>query len=197
MSIDLDDDTIEIPLASDEKETDENVMTHLKGRKKKLEIPPHTRAQENYNINDKRDRVRSSLEDFSDSFSYLETVIYNAAVRRYKKLVDIDKTEFCKIYTDLSYQVLGKLIELDDGLVLDDLIIFIKDEKWDSIHKERETYTDTMTYDNYDVEEGIYECGKCKSRKTKHYSLQLRRSDEPSTIFITCLSCGEKWKQSG
>ena len=49
-----------------------------------------------------------------------------------------------------------------------------------------------------EVEEGIYKCPKCKSKKTHHYSRQMRSADEPSTTFITCANsaCQYKWKMN-
>jgi DNA-directed RNA polymerase subunit M/transcription elongation factor TFIIS len=44
-----------------------------------------------------------------------------------------------------------------------------------------------------DVKEGNYKC-KCGSNKTYFYQLQTRSSDEPMTTFITCIKCGNKWK---
>lgn len=43
-------------------------------------------------------------------------------------------------------------------------------------------------------EDGLFQCYKCKSRKTTYYSLQIRSSDEPMTNFITCTNCGNRWK---
>jgi len=45
--------------------------------------------------------------------------------------------------------------------------------------------------------ESMYTCKRCNSSNTYSYSVQLRRSDEPPTIFITCLNqnCGAKWKE--
>ncbi len=37
-------------------------------------------------------------------------------------------------------------------------------------------------------------CGKCKKNKISYYELQIRSSDEPSTHFYRCLSCGHRWK---
>tara|TARA_B100001094_G_scaffold319286_1_gene363906 strand:- start:6480 stop:6932 length:453 start_codon:yes stop_codon:yes gene_type:complete len=44
------------------------------------------------------------------------------------------------------------------------------------------------------VEEGIFQCRKCKSRKTEYYSLQTRSADEPMTNYITCLECKNRWR---
>jgi len=46
------------------------------------------------------------------------------------------------------------------------------------------------------MEEGIIACRKCKSKKTTYYQRQIRRADEGFTLFITCLSCGEKWREN-
>lgn len=40
-----------------------------------------------------------------------------------------------------------------------------------------------------------FKCGRCKSKKCTYYELQTRSADEPMTIFITCLNCGNRWKQ--
>ena len=40
-----------------------------------------------------------------------------------------------------------------------------------------------------------YKCGRCKSRKCTYYELQTRSADESMTIFITCINCGNRWKQ--
>jgi len=42
--------------------------------------------------------------------------------------------------------------------------------------------------------EGIFKCGKCKSKKTSYYQMQTRSADEPMTTFITCMNCGNRWK---
>lgn len=42
--------------------------------------------------------------------------------------------------------------------------------------------------------EGMFECGRCKSKKTHYYQKQTRSADEPMTTFVTCLNCGKKWR---
>ena len=39
-----------------------------------------------------------------------------------------------------------------------------------------------------------FKCGKCKKRECVYQELQLRSADEPTTIFVTCLNCGHRWK---
>jgi transcription elongation factor S-II len=42
--------------------------------------------------------------------------------------------------------------------------------------------------------DGAYTCRKCKSKKTVYTSIQIRSADEPMTTFVTCLGCGNRWK---
>ncbi len=42
--------------------------------------------------------------------------------------------------------------------------------------------------------EGMFKCGKCKSRKTTYYQMQTRSADEPMTTFVTCTNCNNRWK---
>ncbi len=41
---------------------------------------------------------------------------------------------------------------------------------------------------------GEFTCRRCKGNKTTHYERQTRSSDEPMTVFVTCLTCGNRWK---
>ncbi len=41
----------------------------------------------------------------------------------------------------------------------------------------------------------MFRCGKCGLRKCTFYEQQTRSADEPMTIFITCVNCGNKWRQ--
>jgi transcription elongation factor S-II len=39
----------------------------------------------------------------------------------------------------------------------------------------------------------VYVCRKCKSRKCTYSAQQTRSSDEPMTIYVSCLNCGKNW----
>jgi DNA-directed RNA polymerase subunit M/transcription elongation factor TFIIS len=42
-----------------------------------------------------------------------------------------------------------------------------------------------------------FTCRRCHKSECTYYELQTRSSDEPMTIFITCLNCGKEWRQGG
>lgn len=49
---------------------------------------------------------------------------------------------------------------------------------------------------NMEASTDTFTCRKCKSRRCTYYQLQTRSSDEPMTLFISCLDCGARFKTS-
>lgn len=60
--------------------------------------------------------------------------------------------------------------------------------------KARDLMREAAASKNNDSYEGIFKCRKCKSKKTTYYQMQTRSADEPMTTYVTCTSCGLKWK---
>mmetsp|Transcript_12870 Transcript_12870/g.37786 ORF Transcript_12870/g.37786 Transcript_12870/m.37786 type:complete len:319 (-) Transcript_12870:297-1253(-) len=46
------------------------------------------------------------------------------------------------------------------------------------------------------LEASLFTCGRCKSIKTTSTQKQTRSADEPMTVFVLCLNCGNRWKFS-
>lgn len=40
----------------------------------------------------------------------------------------------------------------------------------------------------------LFTCSKCKKRDCSYFELQTRSADEPMTVFVTCLTCGHRWR---
>jgi transcription elongation factor S-II len=40
----------------------------------------------------------------------------------------------------------------------------------------------------------LYKCRKCGGNKTTQFEMQTRSADEPMTIFINCVDCGNSWR---
>jgi len=47
---------------------------------------------------------------------------------------------------------------------------------------------------NIDAATDTFTCRKCKQNKCSYYQMQTRSADEPMTTFVSCLSCGNRWK---
>lgn len=44
-----------------------------------------------------------------------------------------------------------------------------------------------------DIEEGMFQCNKCKSRKIYTTTKQTRSGDESTTVFAQCVTCKNGW----
>lgn len=61
---------------------------------------------------------------------------------------------------------------------------------------DKKTKRDKLKYEMKQVAmTELFKCGRCSSRKCSYYELQTRSADEPMTQFISCLDCGNRWKQ--
>ncbi len=68
-------------------------------------------------------------------------------------------------------------------------------ELWKRFMDEKYKRDKLMYEEQAEAMTDVYKCGRCKSRKCTYYELQTRSADEAMTIFITCLNCGNRWKQ--
>ena len=49
----------------------------------------------------------------------------------------------------------------------------------------------------FEVEEGIFQCSSCSSKRVLSYQKQTRGGDESATTFSRCANCGHSWVYSG
>ena len=68
-------------------------------------------------------------------------------------------------------------------------------EKWNDIIEEKAKMDKMLKESLKESATDLFQCIRCKKRKTIYCEVQTRSSDEPMTKFITCLECGYKWKQ--
>lgn len=45
-----------------------------------------------------------------------------------------------------------------------------------------------------EVEEGVSQCPRCRSRRTYSFTKQTRRSDESATVFVRCSECSHSFR---
>jgi transcription elongation factor S-II len=67
-------------------------------------------------------------------------------------------------------------------------------EHWKKILDEQNKRYKLMWEDEQEAMTDQFKCGRCKQRKCTYYELQTRSADEGMTTFITCLTCGNFWK---
>ena len=130
----------------------------------------------------------------------------NKIVKNWKnsKFLNVYKNKCISVYTNLkpdSYVDNSRLIaRLQDHEFSAQDLAFMS---CDSVYPERwkEAIDRKVKKDEHVFEErpaamtDQFKCGKCKKRECVFQELQVRSCDEPMTLFITCLNCGNRWRQ--
>lgn len=86
---------------------------------------------------------------------------------------------------------LEKLINMDlSEMVNEEIKQEIKDIGKNTLDSLRSDWEDKHA----PVYEGVHKCEKCGGSRTTSKEIQMRSADEPMTIFIRCIDCGNNWK---
>lgn len=99
-------------------------------------------------------------------------------------------------YKTYLYQVIGDILS---NIKLSDILKNIKEIKVGWEHKEyQEIYEyfkeqDEFLENPFQIEEGIFQCMKCNSKKVFSYSKQSRAGDEATSVYCQCANCKQKW----
>lgn len=67
-------------------------------------------------------------------------------------------------------------------------------ERWNDILDMRMKQEQNFYNSKQVAKTDMFKCGKCKKRECSYYELQVRSADESSTIFVSCLNCGNRWR---
>lgn len=67
-------------------------------------------------------------------------------------------------------------------------------EKWKKLIDDKKIRDENKYTPKIEASTDNFTCWKCKSKKCTYYQLQTRSADEPMTTFVTCLSCGQRWR---
>ena len=149
--------------------------------------------------------ISKQIELSINKYSENESKKYNYTIDwSSKNFRRIYMTKCVSIYANLkqdsyikNYDFKNKILNNEINI---DYISFLKPPEtniklWQTYLAKKEA-TDTFLYTKKIETTDEYKCGMCKKRECTYYSLQTRSSDVPSTIFVECMNCGNKWSFS-
>jgi len=158
-----------------------------------------------------RSNIVKKLDDIFQNEKHsgnLEKGIYNYSLKeatRRKVIKKWDNPYFVQIYVDHLRSIFVNLKNTDivsqvtDGTIKAHTIAFMTHqelcpERWVELIDAKSKRDKNKFEANFEAATDTFKCRKCKGNKCTYYLQQVKAADEPCTIFINCLDCGNKWK---
>ena len=172
---------------------------------KKIENPDNFRAK----IREKLCTFFHESDTAEKHASNLEKGVHNWALKEATNRRVVKKWDnpfFIQIYVDHLRSVYinlknDKLVKMvTNGDIKSHEIAFMTHqemlpERWEELLKAKSIRDKNKFEENLEAMTDTFTCRKCKSKRCSYYALQTRSSDEPMTLFITCLDCGSRMKK--
>lgn len=151
-------------------------------------------------MNDKQiDELEKSVYNWAIQFADDNDITKNWENERFKNIY-LRKAVAIAVNLDPSAYIKNDHLckELRSNEIKTKEIPFLKPEQmfpgnWDEILRQKEKKEKTIFEEKPEAMTDQFRCGKCKKRECLYREVQTRSCDEPMTIFVKCISCGNNW----
>lgn len=154
-----------------------------------------------------REKINKILQNEKHSLN-LEKGIFNyvlkeATTRKVVKkwdnpyFVHLYMNRLRSIYLNLDNKYI--LEQVQSGSIKAHVVAFMTHQemlpdKWNELIDAKIKRDQNKFETNLEAATDTFTCRKCKNNKCTYYAMQTRSADEPMTIFVQCLTCGQRWK---
>lgn len=184
-----------------------DILYEEKEPSEKLDNETRKKVLEIFTKMDKKNEIQVEY------FRELEMEIFNFAIRSsiQKNIVPTWNILLKKIYINKARSLYTNLVsdsyvknkrlfermkkkEFTPGQLVNMSIQETFPEHWKQLIDDKDRKNKVLYETKKEAMTDQFKCRKCGSRETCYYEMQTRSADEPMTIFITCLNCGNRWK---
>jgi transcription elongation factor S-II len=175
---------------------------------KEIKDPSEFRNNVSINLIERLKKIGMNANDYDKMAKNLEKGIYNSCIVDAGKKNIVKKWDneyFIHIYIDKLRSVYNNL---DSEYLIDSInsksikihqIAFMSHQemrptKWKKLIDDKKIRDENKYTPKIEASTDNFTCWKCRSKKCTYYQLQTRSADEPMTTFVTCLSCGQRWR---
>jgi transcription elongation factor S-II len=157
-----------------------------------------------------RENIRKKFNDIlkiEKNSNNLEKGIFNYTLKEAEQRKVIKKWDnkyFVQIYLDRVRSIVINLNQnvieqINDGSVKPHVVAFMTHqellpEKWKDLIEVKTKRDKNKFETNISAATDTFTCRKCKKNQCTYYQMQTRSADEPMTLYISCVVCGNRWK---
>jgi len=157
------------------------------------------RANIRKKINDKLDNEKASLNLEKGIFNYtLKEADNRKIVKKW------DNKFFVQIYLNHLRSILNNLNDkwiqaINNGEIQSHKLAFmnhqeLNHDRWAEMIDIKSKRDKNKFEVNMAAATDTFTCHKCKGKRCTYMTMQTRSADEPHTIYVTCIDCGNRWK---
>jgi DNA-directed RNA polymerase subunit M/transcription elongation factor TFIIS len=159
-----------------------------------------------------RENIRKKLNEYlknEKNSLNLEKGIFNYVIKEanQKKIVKKwDNKLFVQIYIShlrsIMYNLKDDILkQIEEGNIKPHQVAFMTHhelcpERWTKMIETKSKRDKNKFETNMSAATDSFTCRKCKGNQCTYYFQQVRSADEPMTCYISCILCGNRWKQN-
>jgi len=182
-------------IAINDDNEEDGAMTHFNDEQTSTKVQKRNKSIQRY-CKSLKDFVPRKVQTFTEPSEYLVKSIFAqfTSDNNARKFASV-----CPRDLDAIYQLCGKLIHKEYAFSTLYNEVASGTPHWSSAtfktQYEEETQDIAVMTTKLPVVEGLYQCSRCKSKKTLSRQMQTRSADEGMTNIIQCSECNKVWRE--